>query len=71
MSLDGIAVSNGSACTATSIDPSHVLLAMGLSDTEAFSCLRFSAGRFTTGADITATVAAVEEVVAGLRAMIG
>ena len=52
MGLEGIAVSNGSACTAASIDPSHVLLAMGLNETEAFSCLRFSLGRFNTEADV-------------------
>lgn len=71
MGLDGIAVSNGSACTAASIDPSHVLLAMGLTGTEAFSCLRFSLGRFTTEADITATIAAVRSVVEELRALVG
>ncbi|GAB3222442.1 IscS subfamily cysteine desulfurase [Spirosoma arcticum] len=71
MGLEGIAVSNGSACTAASIDPSHVLLAMGLSETEAFSCLRFSLGRFTTDADITTTVDAVRGVVEGLRALVG
>ena len=71
MGLEGIAVSNGSACTAASIDPSHVLLAMGLTDTEAFSCLRFSLGRFTTDADITATVNAVRGVVEELRALVG
>lgn len=70
MGLEGIAVSNGSACTAASIDPSHVLLAMGLNEQEAFSCLRFSLGRFNTEADVTATVAAVREVVAGLRALV-
>ena len=70
MGLDGIAVSNGSACTAASIDPSHVLLAMGLTETEAFSCLRFSLGRFTTEADITATVEAVRGVVEELRALV-
>lgn len=51
MGLEGIAVSNGSACTAASIDPSHVLLAMGLNEQEAFSCLRLSLGRFNTEAD--------------------
>ena len=71
MGLDGIAVSNGSACTAASIDPSHVLLALGLSEQEAFSCLRLSLGRFTTEADITATVAAIKEVVEELRALVG
>lgn len=46
MGLEGIAVSNGSACTAASMDPSHVLLAIGLDEIAAFSCLRFSLGRF-------------------------
>ena len=70
MGLTNIAVSNGSACTAASIDPSHVLLAMGLNETEAFSCLRFSLGRFTTEADILATVEAVKMVVEELRALV-
>ena len=71
MGLEGIAVSNGSACTAASIDPSHVLLALGLSEQEAFSCLRFSLGRFTTEADITATVTAMKGIVEELRALVG
>lgn len=71
MGLDGIAVSNGSACTAASIDPSHVLLALGLTETEAFSCLRFSLGRFNTEADVVAMVKAVKEVVEELRALVG
>ncbi|WP_229311232.1 aminotransferase class V-fold PLP-dependent enzyme [Larkinella soli] len=71
MGLEGIAVSNGSACTAASIDPSRVLLAMGLTETEAFSCLRFSLGRFTTDADVDVTVNAVKQVVAGLRTLVG
>ena len=70
MGLEGIAVSNGSACTAASIDPSHVLLAMGLTEIEAFSCLRFSLGRFTTEADIIATIDAVKGVVEELRALV-
>ncbi len=70
MGLEGIAVSNGSACTAASIDPSHVLLAMGLNETEAFSCLRFSLGRFNTEADAVATVAAIKGVVEELRALV-
>lgn len=71
MGLEGIAVSNGSACTAASIDPSHVLLAMGLNETEAFSCLRFSLGRFTTEADVLAAVEGVKGIVEELRALVG
>lgn len=70
MGLEGMAVSNGSACTAASIDPSHVLLALGLSETEAFSCLRFSLGRFNSEAEIPAVVEAVKGVVEGLRAWV-
>jgi len=68
MGLDGIAVSNGSACTAASLDPSHVLLAMGLDETAAFSCLRFSLGRFTDAAELPVVQQAVAEVVQKLRA---
>ena len=70
MGLENMAVSNGSACTAASIHPSHVLLAMGLSETEAFSCLRFSLGRFNSAAEIPAVVEAAKGVVEGLRAWV-
>ncbi|MFD2570962.1 cysteine desulfurase family protein [Spirosoma soli] len=70
MGLEGMAVSNGSACTAASIDPSHVLLALGLNEQEAFSCLRFSLGRFNTEADIATTIDAVKGVVEELRALV-
>ena len=70
MGLEGMAVSNGSACTAASIDPSHVLLALGLSEQDAFSCLRFSLGRFNTKADVAATVDAIKEIVEELRALV-
>jgi cysteine desulfurase len=53
------------------IDSSHVLLAMGHSETEAFSALRFSLGRFMTEAEVLATVDAVKGVVEGLRALVG
>lgn len=71
MGLKNIAVSNGSACTAASIEPSHVLLAQGLTETEAFSCLRFSLGRFNTAEELPSVVGAVKQVVESLRAMVG
>jgi cysteine desulfurase len=71
MGLENIAVSNGSACTSASIDPSHVLMALGMTETEAFSCIRFSLGRFTTADEIPQVVEAVKKVVGQLRAMSG
>ena len=54
--MDPVAVSIGSACSAGSIEPSEVLLAMGRSHETAFESVRFSLGRFTTEADIEVAV---------------
>lgn len=61
--MDPVAVSTGSACSSGSIDPSAVLLAMGLSREAAFETVRFSLGRFTSDADVdTACWSAVTSV---------
>jgi len=52
MGLGTISVSNGASCSAVTSEPSHVLKAMGLSDEEALSSIRFSLGRFTTEEEI-------------------
>jgi len=61
---EGIYVSMGSACSSGSMDPSHVLLAMGLGREEALSSLRFSLGRDTTPEDIGRTLAALSRILA-------
>lgn len=68
--LDDITISNGSACSSASIEPSHVLIAHGLSETEAFSCLRFSLGRFNSVEEVDPVIENMRHVVGVLRAMI-
>jgi cysteine desulfurase len=58
----GFAVSGGSACSTGSLDPSHVLIALGMSRDEAYSALRVSLGHENTQADIEAFVAALAAI---------
>jgi cysteine desulfurase len=62
-----IGLSSGSACTSASLEPSYVLVAMGLGDDLAHSSLRFSLGRFTTDEDIDYTVQAIAQGVNHMR----
>lgn len=62
-----IAVSSGSACTSASLEPSYVLVALGLGDDLAHSSIRFSLGRFTTQEDIDYAVEALTKGVQHMR----
>ena len=65
--LDDVAVSSGAACTQA--EPSHVLMALGLSKDRALASLRFGIGRSTTAADVDYAAEKVSDVVARLRQM--
>ena len=65
----GIAVSTGSACTSSSLEPSHVLLAIGLDHETAHGSLRITLGRWTKESDIDYLLEKLPQVVQKLRAM--
>ncbi len=69
LDMKGICGSSGSACTSGSLDPSHVLLAIGLPHEIAHGSLRLTLGEDTTMEDIDYTVDAVKEIVTQLREM--
>ena len=69
LDLQGIACSTGAACSSGAVEPSHVLMAIGLSHDEARSSLRFSLGRPTTTEEIDEAVAIIPRVVERLRAL--
>jgi cysteine desulfurase len=63
LDLEGICVSSGSACMVGSVQPSHVLIAMGIPSPTALASVRFSLGRGTTENDIRQTIRALERVI--------
>ena len=69
LDMAGICASSGSACTSGSVDPSHVLLAIGLPHEIAHGSLRMTLGADTTKEDIDYTVDQLKEIVAHLRSM--
>ena len=69
LDLEGICASTGSACSSSSLEPSHVLLAMGLTHEQAHGSLRFSLGKWTTEEEIEKVLDVLPSIVAKLRAM--
>ena len=67
LDLKGVAVSTGAACSSGAIEPSHVLIAMGLRPDQARASIRFSLGKQTVAEDIDIALALVPETVARLR----
>jgi len=61
-----IEISTGSACNSAVVEPSHVLLAHGLSQTEAGECVRISHGKWTTDEDIDAAIESIDRAVSAL-----
>lgn len=69
LDLQGIACSTGAACSSGSTEPSHVLLAAGLTHDDARSSLRFSLGRATTREEVERAIEVVPEVVERIRSL--
>jgi cysteine desulfurase len=69
LGMEPVCVASGSACNAVSGEPSHVLRALGRSDLEAQSAIRFSVGRFTTANDVDTAVECYRRAVERLRDM--
>ncbi|MEX1021663.1 MAG: cysteine desulfurase family protein, partial [Dehalococcoidia bacterium] len=69
LDLAGFAASSGSACTTGSVEPSHVLVAMGMPDDLARGSLRFTLGRMNTDDDVTRLLDALPPIVERLRAL--
>ncbi len=67
LDLKGLSVSTGAACSSGAIEPSHVLVAMGLSPEQARASIRFSLGKQNTAEDVEFALAQVPEVIAKLR----
>ena len=69
LDLEGIEASTGSACTTGSVEPSHVLLAMGIDPERAHGSLRLTLGRDTSDADVDRTIAVVAACIGRLRGL--
>ena len=64
----GVCASSGSACTTGSLDPSHVLIAMGMSSARALGSVRFSLGIYNTDKDVDQLLSHLPRIIGELRA---
>jgi len=69
LDFEGICASTGSACSSGSLEPSHVLLSLGLSHEQAHGSLRLSLGKWTTEEEIDRVLEVLPRIVGKLRAM--
>ena len=69
LDLEGVAVSTGSACSSGTLEPSHVLRAMGFSAHRAQNSLRFSLGMFSTEEEVDRVASLLPSIVEKLRAL--
>jgi len=69
LDMEGIAVSSGSACSSKTLEPSHVLIAMGIPHVEAQGSLLMSLGRFSKDEDVDKVLEVLPRIVRGLREM--
>lgn len=71
LDLDGIAASTGSACSSGALEPSHVLLSLGLKHEQAHGSLRITLGKYTTKKEIDILITKLKEIVKRLRSISG
>lgn len=71
LDMEGVAVSTGSACSSGDLRPSHVLLAIGISEEESHGSLRITLGKYTTKQEIDYFISSLKEVIARLRKIAG
>ncbi|MCX6744346.1 MAG: cysteine desulfurase family protein [Candidatus Parcubacteria bacterium] len=69
LDMEGIAVSTGSACASGSLEPSHVLRAMGMPPEDCHASIRFTLGKYTTAKEIDRVIAVLPKIVERLRKM--
>ncbi|HDH07625.1 MAG TPA: aminotransferase class V-fold PLP-dependent enzyme, partial [Candidatus Moranbacteria bacterium] len=71
LDMEGIAASTGSACSSGALEPSHVLLSLGLKPEQAHGSLRLTLGKYTTKKDVDTAIGKLKEIIKRLRKISG